>query len=57
MMTEYESSVMSDIIEWAVDFYLVKQPSFSNAEMIEDYWQSYISNCEMGKRESGLETL
>lgn len=57
MMTEYESSVMSDIIEWAVDCYFVKQRSYSNAEMIEDYWQSYISNCEMGKPESGLETF
>lgn len=56
MMTEYESSVMSDIIDWAVEFYLAKY-SFTNVEMIEDYWQSYISNCEMGKPESGLETF
>lgn len=57
MMTEYESSVMSDIIEWAYKFYAGEQNSFTHMEMIEDYWQSYISNCEMGKPESGLETL
>lgn len=57
MMTEYESSVMTDILEWAVDFYLGEQYSFTHDEMIEDYWQSYISNCEMGKQESGLQTL
>jgi hypothetical protein len=54
MMTEFETGVMADILEWAYKFYAGEQDSFSHIEMIEDYWQSYFSNTEMRQPESGL---
>lgn len=55
--TEFESSVMTDIIDWASCFYLVEAWFFSQNEIVEDYWNSYFSNSNMKTPETGLEVF